>query len=36
MNSLEVESMIAGLIKTMPPRQLTKNIVIFAPLVFDV
>jgi 4-hydroxybenzoate polyprenyltransferase len=27
---------IAGLIKTMRPRQWTKNIVIFAPLVFDV
>ena len=28
--------MIAGLIKTMRPRQWIKNIVIFAPLVFDV
>ena len=28
--------MIAGLIRTMRPRQWIKNIVIFAPLVFDV
>jgi 4-hydroxybenzoate polyprenyltransferase len=33
---MEAKSMIAGLIKTMRPRQWIKNIVIFAPLVFDV